>query len=148
MDPFSKLTNVKTLLVDDDAMICDAMSMAFRNRGCHLLAVETAEEGLQALQDDSFDIIISDFRLPGMDGLEFFKLTITSHPHAVHILVTAFGDEDLSTQGFGIGVHEFMQKPFSPKELAETVALRIENQGSNETLEQLDAANAPGGNGS
>ncbi len=131
MDPFSKLTNVKTLLVDDDAMIRDAMSMAFRNRGCYLLAIETAEEGLQALQDDSFDIIISDFRLPGMDGLEFFKLTTTSHPNAVYILISAFGDEDISAQAFGIGVHEFMEKPFSPRKLAETVASRIENQGSN-----------------
>jgi hypothetical protein len=41
-----------------------------------------------------------------------------------------------------------MQKPFSPKELAETVVVRIENQGSNETQAQLEALNAPGGNGS
>jgi DNA-binding NtrC family response regulator len=57
-----------------------------------LLALETAEEGVDALKSDSYDIIISDYRLPGMDGLEFFKLIGESHPNAIMILATAYGN--------------------------------------------------------
>ena len=72
MDPFRKLAKMKTLLVDDDEMIRDALSLAFMNKGCFLQATETAEEGLRTLEKESFDII-SDLKLPGIDGLEFSK---------------------------------------------------------------------------
>ena len=62
MNPFENLKNKKTLLVDDDELIRDSLSIAFKNKGRLLQTAETAEEGLQALKEDSFDIIISDFK--------------------------------------------------------------------------------------
>ncbi len=73
MDPFRKLAKMKTLLVDDNELIRDALSLAFMNKGCFLQATETAEEGLRTLEKESFNIIISDLKLPGIDGLEFFR---------------------------------------------------------------------------
>ncbi len=73
MDPFRKLAKMKTLLVDDNELIRDALSLVFMNKGCFLQATETAEEGLRTLEKESFNIIISDLKLPGIDGLEFFR---------------------------------------------------------------------------
>ncbi len=128
MDPFRKLIKLKTLLVEDDEMIRDALSLAFMNKGCFLKTAETAEEGLRALEEESFDIIISDLKLPGIDGLEFFRHATVSHSNTVKVLITAFGDEDVVSGAFGIGVHEFIEKPFSIKKLITSLAALVKKQ--------------------
>ena len=126
MDPFHKLIKLKTLLVDDDELIRDAFSLAFMNKGCFLKATETAEEGLRALEEESFDIIISDLKLPGIDGLEFFRHAKVSQPHTVKVLITAYGDENVVSRAFGIGVHKFIEKPFSIKKFITSLAMLVE----------------------
>jgi len=126
MDPFHKLIKMKTLLVDDDDLIRDALSLAFMNKGCFLLTTETAEEGLRALEKESFDIIISDLKLPGIDGLEFFRHATVSQSNTVKVLITAYGDEDVVSQAFEIGVHDFIEKPFSIKKLITSLAMLVE----------------------
>jgi len=128
MNPFNELKQVKTLLVDDDELIRDSLKIAFANKGCSMRVAETAEEGLQAIKEEQFDIIISDFRLPGMNGLDFLKLATIAHPQAVNILITAYRDEYLFTEAIRMGVTEFIDKPFSVKALAELLAVSLKRQ--------------------
>jgi len=128
MNPFNELKQVKTLLVDDDELIRDSLKIAFANKGCSMRVAETAEEGLQAIKEEQFDIIISDFRLPGMNGLDFLKLATVTHPQAVNILITAYRDEYLFTEAIRMGVTEFIDKPFSVKALAELLAVSLKRQ--------------------
>jgi DNA-binding NtrC family response regulator len=125
MNPFNELKQVKTLLVDDDELIRDSLKIAFTTKGCSMRVAETAEEGLQAIKEEQFDIIISDFRLPGMNGLNFLKLATATHPQAVNILITAYRDEYLFSEAIRMGVTEFIDKPFSVKALAELLALSL-----------------------
>ena len=128
MNPFNELKQVKTLLVDDDELIRDSLKIAFANKGCSMRVAETAEEGLQAIKEEQFDIIISDFRLPGINGLEFLKLATLAHPQAVNILITAYRDEYLFSEAIRMGVTEFIDKPFSVKALAELLAVSLKRQ--------------------
>jgi DNA-binding NtrC family response regulator len=89
---------------------------------------ETAEEGLKAIKEEQFDIIISDFRLPGMNGLDFLKLATATHPAAVNILITAYRDEYMFSEAIRIGVTEFIEKPFSVKALVALLALSLKRQ--------------------
>ena len=128
MNPFYELKQVKTLLVDDDELIRDALSMAFKNKGCFMRSAESAEEGLEAIKEEQFDIIISDFRLPGINGLDFLKMATVTHPHAVNILITAYRDEYLFSEALRIRVTEFIDKPFSVKALTELLALSLKTK--------------------
>lgn len=110
---FKKLEKMRTLLIDDDEIIRDSFSMAFKTKGCCLLAVEIAESGLKALQGNSIDIVISDYRLPGINGLEFFTRIKESHPDLIKILITAYDDNGMSMQASELGVHHVIEKPFS-----------------------------------
>ena len=131
MNPFNELKQVKTLLVDDDEFIRDSLSMAFHNKGCAMRVAETAEEGLQALQDETFDIIISDLRLPGIDGLKFLKMAGMTHPQAVKFLITAYKDDQIYSEAIRTGVHEFIEKPFAVKAFIELLALSLKRQEKN-----------------
>jgi DNA-binding NtrC family response regulator len=128
MGLFNKLTDMKILLVDDDEWIRDSLILFFECEGCHLVALETAEEGVEALKSQSYDIIISDYKLPGMDGLEFFKLIGESHPDAMMILVTAYGNIDVASEAIRIGIHDFIHKPFTTEDIERSLGRLIEKR--------------------
>lgn len=126
MKNFSKLKNLQTLLIDDDEMIRNALTIAFQNKGCSLISCENAEKGLETLEKERFDIVICDLRLPGMDGLEFFRMAATHQPHMLKILISADGDTEFKSESFSIGVHAFLSKPFSVKELTNLLVHLLE----------------------
>jgi DNA-binding NtrC family response regulator len=124
MRAFGELQKLKTLLVDDDEFIRDSLRLFFESKNCFLLAVETAEEGIQALERQSYDIVITDYKLPGMDGLEFLRRIRKHHPGVMKILITAYGSKAVFTEAHIIGIDEFIEKPFTP-EIVEASLSRI-----------------------
>ena len=128
MNPFNELKNVKTLLVDDDEFIRNSLELAFKTKGCCLQVAETAEHGLQAIRHQQFDIIISDFRLPGINGLEFLKLATVTQPDAIRFLVTAYRDDFIFSEAIRLGVHEFIEKPFAVRVLINLLALALKRK--------------------
>ena len=125
MDLFGKLKEMKMLLIDDDEWIRDSLSLFFEGEGCHLVAVETAEEGIEELRKQGYDIILVDYRLPGMDGLEFLKRIKESQPDALTILITAYGSKDVFLMARNIGVTGFVDKPFTISTIEETLSRLI-----------------------
>jgi len=127
MDPFRKLKDMRTLLVDDDGLIRESLSMAFLSRGCNIRTVESAEMGIEVLEKERFDIIVSDFKLPGMNGMEFFITTQASHEGSVNVLISGNVQEDELKDKSRMGIHEFIEKPFTVMTLADTLARLVEN---------------------
>ena len=130
MNPFSELKNVKTLLVDDDEFIRNSLELAFKTKGCYLQVAESAEQGLKAIQQQQYDIIISDLRLPGISGLEFLKLTSVTQPKAIRFLITAYRDDHIFSEAVRLGINEFIEKPFAVKVLINLLALALKRQTS------------------
>ena len=95
MDIFSLLRERDMLLIDDDEWIRDSLSIYFDSEDCRIVTCESAEEGFQALDRQQFDIIIADYRLPGMDGIEFFEKSRLSHSDVVKILITAYSTDSV-----------------------------------------------------
>ena len=113
MDLFNKLKSMEILLIDDDEWIRDSLSMFFESEGCHLTALETAEEGMEALKEHDYDILVTDYRLPGIDGLEFLRHIHDTRPHIMTVLITAYKSEDVVSEARQLGIHELIEKPFT-----------------------------------
>jgi len=126
MNLFTKLKEMKILLIDDDEWIRDSLSLFFESEGCHITALETAEEGMEELKNHIYDIIIVDYKLPGMDGLEFLKLVKASHPQAMTILTTAYGTKDIFLAARSIGIKDFIDKPFTTQTIEESLTRLME----------------------
>ena len=128
MDLYEKLRKMQILLIDDDEWIRDAMQLFFESEGCPIKTLETAEEGIKELEKNHYDIIISDYRLPGTDGLEFLEMTSGMYPQALRILITAYGNEQVISEAKRIGIQDFIEKPFTTKTIETYLSKLIETE--------------------
>jgi CheY-like chemotaxis protein len=119
MDLFKKLRGKKIMLIDDDEWIRDSLSLFFESEGCELLALETAEEGVQVCEKQPYDIIIADYKLPGMSGLEFFERIKALGTPVGKILITAFGSEEVISKAGAIGIVNIIEKPLTTTTIVE-----------------------------
>jgi len=121
--PYKRLKNMKTLLVEDDPWIRDSMRLLFETEECPMVALETAEEGLDILlQGESFDLFIADFRLPGMDGVTFLKRIIPVHPKAIKILCTAYPNDAMAAGAGTMKIDAVLHKPFTTDQFEEVLS--------------------------
>jgi len=138
MNLFNKLKEMRIVLIDDDEWIRDSLSLFFEGEGCNLLAFETAEEAIETLQEQQYDIIIADYRLPGMDGLDFLNRIQETHPRAMKILITAYKDDIVVSEARPLRVHDFIEKSFTTKTIEESLSRLIEGRKQN-TINPCDA---------
>lgn len=113
MSVFSKLKSMNIILIDDDEWIRDSMRVFFEIEGCKITTLETAEEALQMIHRQDYDIVICDYKLPGMDGLAFLKKVRQARSDAMTVLITAYKTGDLVSKAKNIGVHALIAKPFN-----------------------------------
>jgi len=125
MNLFAQLKELKLLLIDDDEWIRDSMRLFFEGEGCDLVTLETAEEALEMIGKQPFDIIIADFRLPGMDGIELFKRIQGSCQSTLKILITAYMNEKVVSAAKKVGIHDMIEKPFKTETIEESLSKLI-----------------------
>lgn len=113
------------MLIDDDEWIRGSLSLYFKNEGYHLKAIETAEDALWILTVEDYDIFIIDYKLPGIDGLEFLRQLKDNNKKKLKILITAYGNEELMKAASKLGVQEIIEKPFTSKTIEESLARLI-----------------------
>src|SRR6476620_35114 len=107
----------RILLIDDDAAVRESMSRTLKSAGYTVEPAASGEEGLAAARQGSFDVILSDMRMPGMSGLELRKRVRDAHVDSVFIIMTGFGTVDTAVEAMKLGAVDFVQKPFFRDEL-------------------------------
>ena len=127
MDIFDRIKNMKILLVDDDEWIRDSLSLFFEAEGCNLLTLETAEEAMEVVNKQAYDIVISDYKLPGMDGLEFLRRVKEKQPNDFEILITAYANREICEEAKMVGVRDIIPKPFTSEDVETSLARIIES---------------------
>ena len=126
MNLFRKLKNKKILLVDDDEWIRDSLTLYFDTEGCQMIAVETAEEGMELLKQQGYDIILLDYKLPGIDGLTFSREIQEICPDAIKILITAYKNKKVVSEAANVGIQDLIDKPFTIKTIEDSMLRLIQ----------------------
>ena len=116
-------------LVDDDDGSRDAMTRTLERVGYTLRSFPSAEEALEALAEGGpVDAIVSDVRMPGMDGYEFLRAVRAEHPSLPFLLVTAFADVEDAVSALQEGADDYLTKPVKMQELRQRVQLQLERR--------------------
>ena len=130
------------LLVDDEPLMRLSMTDALRAIGYDVRAAATGQEGMDLLTQAVFDIVITDLRLPGPDGLQLLHVCKQRSPRTEVIVITAHGSVETAVEAMKRGAYDFITKPFAMDELllivdrvSKVLALRAENLQLREALE-------------
>lgn len=109
--------------------------LEFELESISVIEAPTAPDGLEILEERAVDCVVSDYRLPAMDGLEFLRQVRTSHPDLPFILFTGRGSETVASEAIAAGVTDYLQKSASDQTYS-LLANRIENVVSGERAER------------
>ncbi|EIK98145.1 Fis family transcriptional regulator [Pseudomonas sp. M47T1] len=117
------------MVVDDEASIRDAVHQWLSLSGFSVTTYPRAEECLAALAPDFPGVIISDVRMPGMDGLQLLEQVQARDPQLPLILLTGHGDVPMAVQAVQGGAYDFLEKPFSPDTLMGSLRRALDKRG-------------------
>src|SRR5947208_16922231 len=135
--------NATILIVEDEAKMRRLLELNLGDDGFKTLSAEDAETGLKLLQNGSVDLVLTDLKLPGMNGLEFLHAVKRFNAALPVIVMTAFGTVETAVEAIKAGAGDYVLKPFSMEEMLIVVhkeldvrRLRDENRTLREALQQ------------
>jgi DNA-binding NtrC family response regulator len=116
------------LLVEDEAPLRQAIAEQLGDRGYHVRQAESGEAALAHLAEFAFDIIVTDLRLPGIDGSAVIEAAVARYPHIIAIVVTGFGTVKDAVEAIKRGAWDFVSKPFQIDELLHVLDSSMEQR--------------------
>src|SRR6185295_1809148 len=109
--------SMRVLVVDDQEDIREIMTLELNNAGYHAESYESAAAALTALEKSRWDVVLTDLRMPGMDGMQFLKEIKSRDADMAVILITAHGTVNLAVDAMRDGASDFLLKPFDFNQL-------------------------------
>ena len=120
--------NRKVLLIDDDPDYLAVLRMSIKGTpGIETVTAGSAEEALTQLENDSFDLVLTDLQLPGRSGLEFVSAARERGFRAPILVLTAHGSVAAAVDALKLGAQDYLQKPVEPERLRALVATLVQN---------------------
>lgn len=112
---------ISILIVDDESSVRDSLYNWFIEDGYRVDCAEDAKIALQILETENFDIVLSDIKMPGMDGLEMLTRIKTIRKETIVIMMTAFATVETAVQALKEGAFDYVTKPFDPDDLSHLI---------------------------
>ncbi len=111
----------KVLLVDDEKEFLEIMSERMKARDMDVTTAISAQQALEIIEKESFDAIVLDFQMPGMDGMDALKAIKAKKPELQIILLTGYATVEKGVEAMKIGATDFIEKPADLEVLAEKI---------------------------
>jgi len=115
----------KVYVIDDDEAMRDSLQFLLESAGFTVRLFETAVNFLEALPGLEFGCVVSDVRMPGVDGIELLKRMKASHNHFPVVIMTGHGDVPLAVEAMKLGAVDFLEKPFEDDRLIGMIEIAI-----------------------
>jgi len=114
------------LIVDDQINTCKSLQAILKKSGYHSDYTQSAEEALRRIQDAHYDIVISDIRMPGMDGMALLEELKKIQPSLVVIMITGYATIKSAVEAIQKGAYDYLPKPFTPDEVRVIIERAVE----------------------
>jgi DNA-binding NtrC family response regulator len=118
------------LVVDDEKNIRLTIAQSLAGEAVTVETAVNAEEALEKLQQQAFDLVLLDVRLPGIDGVEALRRIRKDHPQLPVLMLSANSAVDQAVEAMRCGALDFIQKPFAPREIREAVDRALKRSDS------------------
>jgi len=110
------------LILDDEPIVSKRLRPSLEKKGYKVEAFTTSKEALERIEEHEFDIVVTDLKMEGVDGMQFLTLVKEKYPDTEVIIITGFATMATAKESFTKGVFDFLAKPFKLGEIAEVIA--------------------------
>ena len=124
--------NPRVLIVDDEKSMCEMLAADLRLRDVDSSWYTSSEDGLEALPNGAFDVVLTDIKMPGVDGIEFCRRIVANRPDVPVIVMTAFGSLETAIAAIRAGAYDFVTKPVE----MEVLALALQRAAKHRRLQE------------
>ncbi|MGC2062438.1 MAG: response regulator [Thermodesulfovibrionales bacterium] len=111
----------RIMVIDDEKIVGDMSKMALEQEGYIVETFLNAGPALARLKEENFDVVITDYKMKGIDGMEALRIIKTQYPGIKVIMITAFANLDTAIEALRGDVHDFFPKPVKIKELKASI---------------------------
>src|SRR5262245_62121775 len=135
----------QVLIVDDEPNLRKILSAQLSRDGYDVMTAEDGEQGLQALRDHHIDLVITDLKMPKVDGMTLLREALREEPELPIVMITAHGTVDTAVEALKLGAFDYLTKPFDKDEVRQVVAKALKTRQLAEeeaTTEPKDVAGA------
>jgi heterodisulfide reductase subunit A len=112
----------RILVVDDERVVRDSLKEWLLDEGFSVEMAESGEQALQRLESEAFHLMLTDIKMPGMDGVELLQQAKERHPDLTVIMMTAYATVETAVEAMKIGALDYLMKPFDPQKMIPMVA--------------------------
>jgi CheY-like chemotaxis protein len=129
--------NQRILIVDDEELQRMTMKSRLQSAGYTVETASSGEEGLDRMKESTFDIILLDIRMPGIDGIETLNRITRTYPHSEVVMMTGFADFITAVECLKSGARDYLVKPIHPTELVTRLNTLIRERELRSSLNKL-----------
>ena len=133
----------KVLVVDDDPVVGNSFNRVLSGKGYTVITAEDGFDALAKLKADKYDVVFTDIKMPGMDGLEVAEQVKASQPWTPVVIVTGYASAANEVRARAAGVSDFLRKPLSPEMIEDSAANALRTAPISVSVEPEAAAVAP-----
>ncbi len=123
-----KANPYKVLVVDDERDICRALEFLLSREGYKVVTTYNGQDAVKKIEAEDFDLVISDLKMEGMNGLEVLEKALAIHPHLIVIIMTAFASVESAVEAMKKGASDYIVKPFINEDVRMTVRRLLEHK--------------------
>jgi DNA-binding NtrC family response regulator len=120
--------SIRVLVVDDNEVFRRPLQRALEAAGFEVVAVSSAEDALEVLHGSTVDVLLTDHRLPGMDGVQLITRIKATHPALAIIVMTAYGTIESAVEARRAGADDYLEKPFEVPDLLRALQRALDQQ--------------------
>ncbi len=107
--------------MDDEESMRHMLSILLKKEGYDVQAAENGKTALERLEKESFDFVLTDLRMPELDGIHFIQRAKNKNPDLTILVMSAFGNVDTAIEAMKCGAYDYISKPFKPDEVILTL---------------------------
>ena len=135
-DPKTSAEKVKTLVVDDEEIVRSFLIDVLTDEGYQVTAVSSGDEAVKLLTTNDYDLIITDIKMPGTDGMEVLRMAKARDPNQNVIVMTGYASTETAVESMKLGAADYITKPFNLDQIKIVVAKTLERSRLRQKAEE------------
>ena len=118
----------KILVIDDETIVHESCNRILTEEGYAIESAFTGQEGFTKMEEETYDLVITDLKMPGISGMEALKKIKEDNPNVGIIMITGYSTAETAVEAMKLGAFDYLPKPFTPDELTAVVSKALEKK--------------------